>query len=125
MSESVSGAPRTWLRLEGLAILAASILFYRWLLGSWTMFAAVFLVPDISIAGYLGGPATGARLYNLAHNYVVPIFLATYSISVGREDLVAYALIWTAHIGFDRMLGIGLKYPTGFRSTHLGKWGRE
>jgi hypothetical protein len=29
-------------------------------------------------------------------------------------------LIWTAHIGFDRALGIGLKYPTGFGDTHLG-----
>jgi hypothetical protein len=25
------------------------------------------------------------------------------------------ALIWAAHIGFDRMVGYGLKYPTGSR----------
>lgn len=30
------------------------------------------------------------------------------------------ALIWFAHIGFDRALGYGLKYPLGFRVTHLG-----
>ena len=29
------------------------------------------------------------------------------------------ALIWLAHIGVDRLLGYGLKYPTGFKDTHL------
>jgi hypothetical protein len=32
---------------------------------------------------------------------------------------IPYALIWLAHIGFDRMLGYGLKYPTFFEDTHL------
>jgi hypothetical protein len=30
-----------------------------------------------------------------------------------------YALIWLAHIGIDRALGYGLKYPTFFKDTHL------
>jgi hypothetical protein len=33
--------------------------------------------------------------------------------------LLTYALIWTAHIGVDRLLGFGLKYPTRFQDTHL------
>jgi hypothetical protein len=36
---------------------------------------------------------------------------------------IAIPLIWVAHIGFDRLLGYGLKYPTGFGNTHLGKLG--
>jgi hypothetical protein len=28
-------------------------------------------------------------------------------------------MIWIAHIGMDRMLGFGLKYPTRFNATHL------
>jgi hypothetical protein len=32
-------------------------------------------------------------------------------------------LIWIGHIGFDRVLGYGLKYPTAFRDTHLGQLG--
>jgi hypothetical protein len=32
---------------------------------------------------------------------------------------VQIALIWGAHIGADRMLGYGLKYPTAFKHTHL------
>jgi hypothetical protein len=120
----VTGTPRTWLRLEGLALLTASMLAYHWQLGSWWTFAALFFAPDLAMAGYAVGPALGARLYNLVHNEVAPIFLGMYGIAVGRNDVVPYALIWLAHIGFDRGLGFGLKYPTEFRDTHLGPIGR-
>lgn len=102
---------------------AASLLFYRWLLEPWSTFALLFLLPDASMVGYLAGARVGSRVYNLAHNYVPPIFLACWSLAIGREDLPPYALIWTAHIGFDRALGLGLKYPSGFRDTHLGSVG--
>lgn len=29
------------------------------------------------------------------------------------------SLLRVVHIGFDRALGYGLKYPTGFKDTHL------
>ena len=38
--------------------------------------------------------------------------------------VLAVALVWCAHIGFDRALGYGLKYAAGFRETHLGRLGR-
>jgi hypothetical protein len=118
---AVTGQPRTWLRLEGLAVLAASLLFYRWQLESWWTFLLLFFVPDVTMVGYAAGPAIGARVYNLAHNYVGPVFLVCWALSIGRQDVVPYALIWTAHIGFDRALGFGLKYQTGFGHTHLGQ----
>ena len=34
---------------------------------------------------------------------------------------VAVALIWSAHIGMDRTVGYGLKYPSSFEDTHLGR----
>jgi hypothetical protein len=117
----VKGQPRTWLRLEGLTVLVASVFLYREQLSPWSTFALLFLAPDLSMIGYAAGSALGARLYNLAHNYVAPLFLALYSLGVGRQDVVPYALIWTAHVGFDRMLAMGLKYPTGFGDTHLGR----
>jgi hypothetical protein len=125
MPNAVTGQPRSWLRLEGLAVLAASILMYRWQREPWPTFLVLFLVPDLSMLGYLAGPTLGARLYNLAHNYVAPLFLACYSLSVGRQDIVPYALVWMAHVGFDRMVGMGLKYPTAFRDTHLGRIGKS
>ncbi len=30
-------------------------------------------------------------------------------------------MIWFAHIGGDRLLGFGLKYPTEFKDTHLNR----
>jgi len=121
VTTAVAGAPRTWLRLEGLAVLAASVIAYRWQLGGWTTFALLFLAPDLGLLGYFGGPRLGARTYNLTHNYVGPLFLMLYGLYVGRADVVPYALIWTAHIGFDRALGLGLKYPQAFEATHLGR----
>jgi hypothetical protein len=38
--------------------------------------------------------------------------------------LLSLALIWVAHIGFDRLLGYGLKYATAFGHTHLGVVGK-
>lgn len=34
---------------------------------------------------------------------------------------VQVAAIWAGHIGADRALGYGLKFPTGFTDTHLGR----
>lgn len=39
--------------------------------------------------------------------------------------LLAIAAIRAAHIGFDRMLGYGLKDTFGFNDTHPGRIGRQ
>jgi hypothetical protein len=44
---------------------------------------------------------------------------------MGYEVLMWPALIWLAHIGMDRSLGYGLKLPTAFQDTHLGRIGRR
>jgi Zn-dependent membrane protease YugP len=36
------------------------------------------------------------------------------------EILVSIGILLFAHASFDRILGYGLKYETGFRDTHLG-----
>jgi hypothetical protein len=38
--------------------------------------------------------------------------------------ILLIAMIWLAHIGFDRALGYGLKYASGFGFTHLGRIGK-
>ena len=117
---AVTGAVRTWLRAEGLAVLALSVTLY-WVLGaSWLWFALLFLAPDLSFAGYLAGPRTGALAYNLAHTYVLPLGLVTVALLLELGRPAQLGLIWTAHLGFDRALGFGLKYPTAFADTHLG-----
>ena len=37
----------------------------------------------------------------------------------GVRFIVALTIIWLAHIGFDRVLGYGIKYETAFKDTHL------
>jgi len=74
----------------------------------------------LSMLGYLGGPKLGARIYNAIHSYVTPATLAVTALLLKSPALLPYALIWMNHIGVDRLLGYGLKYPAGFKWTHLG-----
>ncbi|BDC53162.1 hypothetical protein F183_A54770 (plasmid) [Bryobacterales bacterium F-183] len=100
------------LRLEAAAELALATFLYQNTGGSWTVFALLFLLPDIAMLGYFAGPRYGAIAYNFAHTFVVPAILAVLFPS-------PLWLIWFAHIAFDRMVGYGLKLPTAFHHTHL------
>jgi len=113
-------------RLEGLAVAAISALLYSRTGASWWLFAALWLVPDLSMLGYVGGsPCRGARIYNTFHSYVLPGLLALAAIVLHNTILTAIALIWANHIGVDRLLGYGLKYADGFGFTHLGAIGKK
>ena len=112
------------LRLEGLAALLAAVLAYSHFDGNWLAFALLFLIPDLSMLGYLVDRATGAVAYNAGHTYLSPALLALIGFAAGAPLLYGPALIWVAHIGFDRLLGYGLKYPAGFGATHLGLKGQ-
>ena len=122
---AATGGVRTLLRLEGLALLAGATLCYAIWSGSWWSFAILFLAPDLSFAGYLAGPKFGAMLYNAAHSYLAPMAIMTFGFATSASLTLSIAMIWLAHIGFDRMLGYGLKYEAGFRFTHLGLIGKD
>jgi hypothetical protein len=92
--------------------------------GSWWVYAALFLAPDLSFAAYVWGPRTGAAVYNAAHSYMGPMALMTTGFTAGSPIVLSLAIIWLAHIGFDRALGYGLKYAAGFGFTHLGRVGK-
>lgn len=121
---SAGGSVRTLLRLEGLAVLALSVAAYAQFGAGWGWFALLFLLPDLSFLGYLAGPRVGALAYNAAHSYAGPLALLAASMLGAMPALLAIALVWCAHIGFDRALGYGLKYASGFGDTHLGRIGR-
>lgn len=96
-------------RLEAAAILPLLLLVYGRGDAGWLLFAALFLVPDLSAAGYLAGPRRGAVGYNLGHTWVGPAELGAFGIAAGWPGAVTAALIWGSHIAFDRILGYGLK----------------
>lgn len=111
--------PSLLLKLEYATLSLATILLYRHLHNSWLFFAILFLTPDLSMLGYLANPRIGAALYNLAHTLFLPLTLFLIAYPTNHPTLIAVALIWTAHITLDRLLGYGLKYPTFFKDTHL------
>lgn len=130
MSDRASGgippaSITTLLRLEGLAALIAAVIAYQATGGSWWLFALLLLAPDLSMLGMLAGTRAGARAYNLAHTYAAPAVLALLGWVAGAPWLIPLALIWVAHIGMDRALGYGLKYPSSFEVTHLGVMGKK
>jgi hypothetical protein len=118
------GGVRWLLRTEGLALLGGAAALYWRTGGDWKMFAALFLAPDLSFAGYLAGPRAGAAAYNAMHSTIGPLLLAAAGIVFAQPLATFVALIWLAHVGFDRTLGYGLKYGRGFGFTHLGRIGR-
>jgi hypothetical protein len=111
--------PATLLRTEGVALLALSVLLYRVNGESWLLFGALLFAPDVSMLGYLAGPKVGAAIYNAFHTYALPAVVGALGMIFASPVAVAVALIWFAHIGVDRTVGYGLKYPTSFKDTHL------
>jgi Domain of unknown function (DUF4260) len=107
------------LRVEGLAIAVAAILVYVDGPHSWWLFAVLIAAPDLAFVAYYRGPRLGAVAYNLTHNLVLPIAVGTMGVLSESEPTKAVALLWLAHIGADRLLGYGLKYPTAFKDTHM------
>lgn len=119
-SGSVLGQVRIWLRAEGVSVFALSVLLYRNSGWSWWLFFLLLLTPDLAMIPYLINPRIGGACYNVIHSYLLPLGLAIVVIASGRMALLPYLYIWVAHIGMDRCLGYGLKYPTAFGRTHLG-----
>ncbi|MFB6266666.1 MAG: DUF4260 domain-containing protein [Halodesulfurarchaeum sp.] len=111
--------PRTFLRVEGLAVVALAIAGYFTLGGSIWLLVILALAPDLSMLGYLAGPRVGSLSYNVVHTYTLPLALGSVGFVADVPLAVLLALIWAGHIGADRLLGYGLKFESGFTETHL------
>lgn len=109
------------LHFEGLAVLGVSLYFYAFFEYSWILFLVLLFAPDLSMLGYVFNNKIGSVTYNVFHTYSVAIGAVVLGVFLSSELVVAIGLIWNAHIGFDRMLGYGLKYPTHFKDTHLNR----
>lgn len=121
----VTGQPRLWLRAEGVVAFVAAVFAWGVLRGEWLWLVPALLAVDISMVGYLAGPRLGALTYNVAHSWAtaLAVLLAGWVLSSVPLELVG--LILVAHVGADRAVGYGLKYPTSFQDTHLGRIGRN
>ena len=119
-----------WQRIEGALVFVAMLVVLisidaTSVLGPIWVLVLLFFAPDLSFVGYLGGPRLGAAVYNLVHLYGFGLAVIGVGFLQGvNEHFVMLGLLWTAHAGFDRMLGYGLKEPTAFADTHLGRIGK-
>jgi hypothetical protein len=101
--------------------LVLALIAYGQIEGSWWLFLLLILAPDVGLLGYLRDPATGAWTYNLAHTYILPVLLIAAGLYLGMPYLLPVGVIWIAHIGADRLLGFGLKYPASQKDQHFAR----
>jgi hypothetical protein len=115
-----------WQRAEGALVFlgALAILTQDWQPLVWWLALILFFAPDLSFAAYLAGSRVGAAAYNAVHLYGFGVIVMAVGALTDEPWITALGLLWLAHSGFDRMLGYGLKLPTGFQDTHLGRIGR-
>jgi hypothetical protein len=116
----VTGGIRAVLKVEGLALFAVAVAAYAWRGDSWWLFAILFLAPDLSFLGFLAGPRIGAYAYDALHTTIGPLALLAIGFFAETDLAIAIGLIWLAHVGLDRVLGYGLRYPGNIIVTHLG-----
>ena len=112
-------------KLEWAVAAVAALLLYPLTGVTWWLFLLLALAPDLAMFGYLVGPRAGAISYNLAHITVWPVAAGVAGLLLPKPLFVAVALIWLFHIAVDRALGYGLKLPTSFQDTHLGRIGKD
>ena len=112
------------LRIEGLVVLAAPSSPMRSSAPAGAPSRCCSCCPTCRCSATCAGPRVGAAAYNAAHSYSGRSRCwrsGCWAMCPSRWPL---GLIWCAHIGFDRALGYGLKYASGFAATHLGRIGR-
>jgi hypothetical protein len=112
------------LRVEWLAVFVAGVVIYLEFGGNALLLLPLLLAPDLSMVGYLASPRVGALTYNAVHNLVVALALLAVGWFAPVAPLALAGAILLAHVGMDRALGYGLKLPTDFRDTHLGRIGK-
>src|SRR5687767_15379187 len=110
---------RFWLHAEGLAAFAAGTLLYFQSGGDGLLFLPVLLLPDDGLLGYLRGSRIGAFTYDLVHNWAIGLAMLGAGLALASNPLVLAGAILIAHVGMDRAVGYGLKYPGGAKITHL------
>ena len=116
---------KSLLKIEELAEMLLAVLVFAHLPYPWWMLPATFLLPDLSMLGYLAGPRVGAGSYNLLHHKALAIAVGVAGWLLGQPLLLLAGTVLLFHSALDRLLGYGLKYATGFRDTHLGRVGKD
>lgn len=113
------------LKLEELGQLFLSLILFNQLDYAWWVFPACILLPDLSMAGYMFNPKTGAWIYNFFHHKLVAVIVLFLGFALPSAPLALAGVILFGHSAMDRIFGYGLKYSDHFKHTHLGRIGKQ
>lgn len=115
------------LKIENFLVFVAALYYYFSIndysffeIRNWMIFLLILFAIDLSMIGYLFNKKIGAIIYNLGHSYIFAFLIILYGM-IYSIQITSLGLIFYAHIGMDRFLGFGLKYPSGFKDTHIQK----
>ena len=107
------------LRIEGVVLLLGSIALAFYFKYAWWLYLGLFFAADLTMLAYKKNDRIGATLYNLTHTISIPVVFLIIGVMLDLSLLIAIMIIVLGHIGYDRMNGFGLKYPSGINDTHL------
>lgn len=113
------------IKLEEFGLFILGIYFFSLLDYRWWWFLVLILAPDFSMIGYVFGNKIGAISYNVFHHKGIAIIVYLLGVYYQQQEMQLTGVILFSHSSLDRLLGYGLKYETGFKSTHLGIIGKE
>jgi len=117
--------PVIYQRIEAGFIFLACLYFYLHAHFNIIWFVILLFTIDIFMLGYFINNKVGAQMYNIGHSFIIPPILLVLGTVIHNNYLIAFSLIWLAHIGWDRAFGYGLKFSSGFKDTHLGRIGHN
>jgi len=109
---------------EAMQWIATIYLSYQLPVPGW-WYWALFLLPDLSMLGYVVNPRIGATTYNFVHHKGVAIACGLTGLYFQQVELQLAGLVLYGHSSFDRLCGYGLKFSDDFKNTHLGLIGKK
>lgn len=113
------------LKLEEVGQFLLSIILFNQLNYAWWVFPVCFLLPDLSMIGYLVNTKIGAWLYNFFHHKFVAIAVLILGFWLDKSAIMLTGIILFGHSAMDRIFGYGLKFNDNFKHTHLGWIGEK
>ncbi len=110
---------KNMIRLEEFSLFLFSIFLFIQLSYAWWWFPLFFLLPDLSMLGYIISTRTGAALYNIIHHRALSLTILSAGYYLNNELLMLTGIMVFSHSTLDRVFDYGLKYSDDFKHTHL------
>lgn len=110
------------LRLEGIVLLLATTAAFTKTGQPLWWAGVVILLPDFVLPKRVRDTRIGGLVYDVTHTYPLPSIVMFIAVVTDYEfvlPITAIALLWFAHIGFDRLIGRGEKYDGAFVDKQL------